>query len=726
MSFSTKYLLVLLLLLSAVSFAKTTTPETIAVKSNHQLIEFAKSPYMLYTGKNTEMLILWQTVNSVPGRIDWGPDTTYATGTQLTTEYGTSNQHKITLTGLTPGTKYFYKVTANNTDSKTGDFIAGAADDETVVSFYAYGDTRTYPAPHDGVAKKILDEIALDPKSQSMMLFTGDFVQFGNTEESWTNEFFNPQYPNIQTLLARIPYLAAVGNHEGNGSLFAKYFPYPQNVSSRFYYSFDYGPAHFTVLDQYTPYTPGSAQYAWLVNDLAKTTKPWKIIMLHEPGWSAYPLSGGHSNNITVQDFIQPLCLKYGIQLVICGHNHFYSRANVNNVMHITTGGGGAPLYPPAQRENIVSMDRSYHFCKIDINNSKLKFTAQRSDGSIIESFDYAPSNEPGIYLAPSTALMKPATNIQLSAVVFPAAYANEPISWTSDNTAAATVNSSGLVSAIADGTATITASILGGLKKASKRVEVAAYTGNLSLDNCDVITGWSGASSNVRSLNTTDQMEGVACVQSVGSTSEEFRRVLSTPFNSGSTIANGVLKLWYYISDITATGTVRLEVGSGGKADTDELQWGLSGLKNGWNEISLKTSTASITGTPDLTAINWFRIYAAKTGSITTRIDDIRLGPEALFSGVRKTNNINGKSIRTYPNSHKPGHLLVDINGFNEGTEMQIKISNLSGQVVFQKRIIHSSSPSELILPATLMKSIYLISVEAENVKLVDKLIRY
>jgi len=53
------------------------------------------------------------------------------------------------------------------------------------------------------------------------------------------------------------------------------------------YWSFDYGPIHFVMLDAYTSYGAGSPQYNWLKADLAASTKTWKIIAIHEPGWSA-------------------------------------------------------------------------------------------------------------------------------------------------------------------------------------------------------------------------------------------------------------------------------------------------------------------------------------------------------------------------------------------------------------------------------------------------------
>jgi hypothetical protein len=184
-------------------------------------------------------------------------------------------------------------------------------------------------------------------------------------------------------MLANLPYQSCIGNHEGSGVLFKKYFPYPF-VEGR-YWSFDYGPVHFVVVDQYTSYGPGSAQLTWIENDLASTTKQWKFIDLHEPGWSA---GGGHENNSSVQNYIQPLCVQYGVPILFAGHNHYYARAVVNNIQHITTGGGGAPLYQPdPSYPNIVIATSAYHFCIIEIDNETLNFTAVTPAGVVIDSF---------------------------------------------------------------------------------------------------------------------------------------------------------------------------------------------------------------------------------------------------------------------------------------------------------------------------------------------------
>ena len=192
-------------------------------------------------------------------------------------------------------------------------------------------------------------------------------------------------------MLADVPYQACMGNHEGSGELFTKYFPYPF-VSER-YWSFNYGVAHFVIIDQYTSYEPDSPQLAWFENDLASTTKPYKFIVLHEPGWSS---GGGHENNVSVQNYIQPLCEKYQVLIVFSGHNHYYARAEVNGVQHVTTGGGGAPLHDPDPScQYVITATKEYHFCRVEIDSGLLTFTAVTPDGRVIDKFVTELANTP-------------------------------------------------------------------------------------------------------------------------------------------------------------------------------------------------------------------------------------------------------------------------------------------------------------------------------------------
>jgi len=266
-----------------------------------------------------------------------------------------------------------------------GSFHAAPAVNVDQLKFIAYGDTRTYPETHDIVAEGMLSDFKHDPAYQSLVVGVGDLVTKGREEDDWDSEFFDAPYSNIQELLASVPFHSCIGNHELSGSgtdLFLKYFPYP--YVGDHYWSYDYGPAHFVVVDQYVDYSAGSPQLSWVESDLASSTKPWKFICLHEPGWSA----GGHSNEADVQEIIQPLCEAYNVSVVFAGHNHYYARAVKNSVQHITTGGGGAPLYNPNPgAQNVVASSKSHHYCRIEINGNRLFFEAVQPDGTVIDAF---------------------------------------------------------------------------------------------------------------------------------------------------------------------------------------------------------------------------------------------------------------------------------------------------------------------------------------------------
>jgi hypothetical protein len=341
-----------------------------------------KQPLLIWPGDPTQMKVAWQLNSTASSTIDWGTDTTYALGSQATAEYGTDHQHAYTITGLTPGWKYFYRVTTAGDPVYKGSFHAAPPSNQSDVKLFVYGDTRTDTAEHDVVAGAMVDDYTADPEYQSIVLCVGDLVADGNSESTWDSEFFDASRSHIRTLTANLPFHSCMGNHEGSGTLFVKYFPYPYQGGR--YWSFDYGPLHVTFVDQYNPYGPGSVQHQWITSDLASSNKPWKFIVLHEPGWSG----GGHENDLSVQNYIQPLCLQYGVSIVLGGHNHYYTRAVVNDIQHITTGGGGAPLYTPnPDYPYIVAAARAYHYCRIDINNGTLTFQAVTPDGTLLDAF---------------------------------------------------------------------------------------------------------------------------------------------------------------------------------------------------------------------------------------------------------------------------------------------------------------------------------------------------
>ncbi len=337
-----------------------------------------KGPYVVYDGVASQMKVLWQLKSTQKCTIDWGIDS--ATTQEKSSGYN-GHLHVYTIKNLTPATHYDYSVSCDKGSVGSGSFRTAPDSDAKDVNLFVYGDTRSNPRDHDRVVAQMMNTYKSDKSYQTLVLHTGDFVSHGERESDWDSQYFDKRYTHLHQFQSEIPIAGIRGNHEGDADLFIKYFP-TKHAQGGYYYTFDYGPVQIIAIDQYKSYRKGSTQYKWLESVLKNSTKKWKVIFLHEPGWSA----GGHHNNADVQNYIQPLAKKYGVSFVFSGHNHYYARADVNGVAHVTAGGGGAPLYQPRSGQpKIVKAKMVRHFCTISVKGNTLDFKVIDEKGNEVD-----------------------------------------------------------------------------------------------------------------------------------------------------------------------------------------------------------------------------------------------------------------------------------------------------------------------------------------------------
>jgi hypothetical protein len=360
-----------------------------------------KQPYIIYENDKTEMKVAWQTISTPDSAlIQWGPTPDCAQGQSTVTETGSgADEHQFfySIADLTPGTLMYYKVLINGTESYAGSFRTAPPDEATTLTFYGYGDTRDGPDHMDAVLSHLLDDVGQDPAArQTFMLHNGDFVHRGLTEAYWDSQYFDPEYPDTMEFLSTMPVIASLGNHEtykkgdahvpkaDYGKLFKKYFPYPMYSTDDFYYSFDYGPLHVATIDPYkADVTPGSAQLTWLDDDLAKSTKPWKVVMIHPPFYSG---TGPGDRGKELRDNVEPILRAHHIKLVVQGHVHYYSRSEKDGITYLVLGGGGAPLGTPDPSEPYYVFGKScYHFARFEISGDEMNIRIIDDAGNLVE-----------------------------------------------------------------------------------------------------------------------------------------------------------------------------------------------------------------------------------------------------------------------------------------------------------------------------------------------------
>ena len=269
--------------------------------------------------------------------------------------------HKAVLTGLSPNTTYYYKIPeefVNEHESTLFKFKTGSSD-TTKFKFAVFGDKQP-TNEHLLDSNKVVVEGILQG-NYDFALQTGDLASAGTSQHDW--------YMVLQSLGllgATTPLQMAIGNHDWNGisgvtnwrALFS--YPYPNSEGAN-YYSFDYGNAHFMMIDNFEIlYKMSETQLRWIENDIleAKTRgKAWIFALFHLSIFTT--ATSGFYEDLKMT--LLPIFDKTGVDAVFYGHDHHYEYSNYTYggnglifspehtwthkpVQYFCTGGGGANL----------------------------------------------------------------------------------------------------------------------------------------------------------------------------------------------------------------------------------------------------------------------------------------------------------------------------------------------------------------------------------------------
>jgi hypothetical protein len=220
------------------------------------------------------------------------------------------------------------------------------------------------------------------------------------TMQSW---FFDV----YRTWLRRRPLFPTMGNHDSRatnawGAAYLNLFTLPENGATVLfpdhaerYYSFDYGPIHFVSLDTefaFQNVNRREAQLAWLDSDLSATAQPWKIVFFHRPPYSS---GAEHGSDLVIRQAFGPLFEKYGVQLVINGHEHDYERLvpwresadpAAQAVTYIVTGGGGGPVYAAGKSEWTAVSASTHHYLRATIDGCVATLQAVDVNGIVFDT----------------------------------------------------------------------------------------------------------------------------------------------------------------------------------------------------------------------------------------------------------------------------------------------------------------------------------------------------
>ena len=314
---------------------------------------------------STSRTIMWQSDSSEADAVieyrlvgDTNTQTIGATDKAFTDDGSTTYIHEATVTGLTPNTKYEYRV-GYGADRRSDWYSLETAG----ASVY---DVLIYPDSQSGDYsewEEIVKTSALRNPRTALYISMGDLVDNGEQAYQWRT-WLN----SIKPLSANVPLAPTLGNHEmytldwkmREPYAYLNYFAVPPNgneIFNRRYYSYDFGDVHYVVLDtmlyesnhedNHDTHHPDlyDVQVQWLRQDLASNTKKWTVVLMHrDPFQYAFNRPGANRDVGFNEEGVlfMPIFDEFNVDLVLSAHLHSYrNRGHVRNFERDASG----PLY---------------------------------------------------------------------------------------------------------------------------------------------------------------------------------------------------------------------------------------------------------------------------------------------------------------------------------------------------------------------------------------------
>jgi hypothetical protein len=276
----------------------------------------------------------------------------FASGTEV-------RVHHARLAGLEPDTDYVYAAFYDGAGPEFGT-VRTAPSGRAPLRFTSFGDQSTPTLDalvasafgRDDRGSPAAGDIttAVERATPLFNLVNGDLCYANLSDDrvrTWSDWFEN----NSRSARYR-PWMPAAGNHEnelGNGPIgygaYQTYFALPDSGSDRelrgLWYAFTAGSVRVISLqnddicyqDGGNSYVRGysaGAQKRWLESELERTRSDdsidWVVVCMHQTAVSTGERTNGADLGIR-EDWL-PLFDRFGVDLVVCGHEHHYERSH--------------------------------------------------------------------------------------------------------------------------------------------------------------------------------------------------------------------------------------------------------------------------------------------------------------------------------------------------------------------------------------------------------------
>jgi 3',5'-cyclic AMP phosphodiesterase CpdA len=209
------------------------------------------------------------------------------------------------------------------------------------------------------------------------LLFLGDNVYPSGDPSKLPDTVFEPF---ADVLAGGADLMAILGNHDvmkGRGDEQMAALGMPGR-----YWAQEYSDVLIVGIDSNEIDDPEQLQF--LEGALASSDATWRIVAVHHPPYSA----GYQGSSVDVRETLAPLLLRYGVQLVLSGHDHDYQRSvPIDGVTYVVSGGGSGTRR--TGEDDFTEVAYSWHnFVDIAISGDRLVLRAIGQDGSVFDEVE--------------------------------------------------------------------------------------------------------------------------------------------------------------------------------------------------------------------------------------------------------------------------------------------------------------------------------------------------
>lgn len=311
--------------------------------------------------------------------------------------------HSAKIDGLDSGTTYVYRVGDGSENDVTWSewFQIETLDEKgnEPFSFIYFGDAQN---DVKSMWSRVIRKSYKMVPDVDFMLHAGDLINHSESDREWGEWFYAGSY-----IHATVPSIMTPGNHEYRRGTLSKLwkpqFNLPKNAPfeaiEETCYTLDYGNMKLISFDAryFKDHAESrAAQVQWLDSVLAANNKKWITLFMHYP---IYSTAKGRDNKF-LREGLKPLIDKYGVDLVLQGHDHTYARGYASNAAEGKTvvqdagavyavSVSGPKMYESKDQEWMVRRgEYTQLFQIITVSEDTIKYESYTPLGSLYDAFE--------------------------------------------------------------------------------------------------------------------------------------------------------------------------------------------------------------------------------------------------------------------------------------------------------------------------------------------------